>query len=142
MGVDGSPEERTAEALVRALSPELAALDACNEGFLRPDAILVITLITDEPDLVSPDEPPAWFDAIVSAKNGDENAVVMLGLLPDADTADPLCEGPEPAPRLAELLAAFPNSTRASVCEPDYSPFLAAAVDVIAETCADFIPPG
>ena len=127
---------------MRAVSPELTAPDACNEGFLRDDAILVITIITDEPDLVSPDDPPAWIDAIITAKNGDETAVVMLGLLPDADTPAPLCNEPEGAPRLAELLAGFSSSTRASVCEPDYSPFLTEAVDVIASTCADFTPPG
>ncbi|MCX4243570.1 hypothetical protein [Paraliomyxa miuraensis] len=142
VGVDGSPEERTADALLRALSPELAQPDACNEGFLRDDAILVVTLITDEPDEVSEGEPMDWYDAIVTAKNGDETAVVMLGLLPDADTPMPLCNEPEGAPRLAQLLEAFPSGTRASVCEPDYSPFLTAAVDVIASTCADFEPPG
>jgi len=142
VGVDGSSAERTAEALVRAVSPELTAAGSCNEGFLRDDAILVVTLITDEPDDDSEGEPEAWYDAIVAAKNDDETAVVMLGLVPDADAPMPVCDTPLPAPRLAALLEAFPNSTRASVCEPDYSPFLSAAVEVIADTCEGFEPPG
>jgi uncharacterized repeat protein (TIGR01451 family) len=141
VGVDGSSAERTAEALVRALSPERLGEGGCNEGFLRDDAILVVTLITDEPDDQSDGEPPAWYDAITTAKNGDDSAVVMLGLLPDADAAMPVCAAPIPAPRLSALLDAFPTSTRASVCEPDYSPFFAAAVDVIADTCEQFEPP-
>jgi len=143
VGVDGSSQEHTAEALVRSLSPELLDPTACNAGFLRDDAILVITLITDEPDDVSEDEPAAWYDAIVEAKNDDETAVVMLGLLPDADGAqDPVCDDPVAAPRLGGLLDSFPASTRASVCVPDYSPFFVSAVEVIAETCDGFEPPG
>ncbi len=143
VGVDGSSLEHTAEAMVRSLSPELSADMACNDGFLRDDAILVVTLITDEPDEVSEGEPPAWYDAVVTAKNDDESAVVMLGLIPDADGNEaPLCDDPVAAPRLGELLDLFPANTRASVCAPDYSPFFAAAVEVIADTCADFEPPG
>jgi len=142
VGVDGSSQEHTAEALVRSLSPELRDPGACNAGFLRDDAILVVTLITDEPDDVSPDDPPAWYDAVVAAKNGDDTAVVVLGLLPDADGAEaPVCDDPVAAPRLTELLAAFPASTRGSVCAPDYSPFLVSAVEVIADTCDGFEPP-
>jgi hypothetical protein len=141
VGVDGSSAERTAGALVRSVSPELRAADGCNTGFLRDDAILVVTLITDEPDDDSVDDPPAWYDAIVAAKNDDENAVVMLGLLPDDDTPMPLCDLEISAPRLVALLEAFPISTRASVCEPDYSPFFSAAVDLIADTCEGFEPP-
>jgi hypothetical protein len=141
VGVDGSSAERTAEALVRSLSPELTAPAACNEGFLRDDAILVVTLITDEPDDDSEGDPAAWYDAIVAAKHDDETAAVLLGLLPDGDAPMPVCDMPIPAPRLAALLEAFPTSTRASVCEPDYSPFFSAAVEVIADTCEGFEPP-
>ncbi len=141
VGVDGSSLEHTADALVRALSDDLVGPSGCNEGFLRDDAILVVTLITDEPDEVSKLDPTAWHDALVAAKNADETAVVMLGLLPDADVPVPLCDGPVAAPRLGALLESFAASTRASVCEPDYSPFLSTAVDVIADTCEQFEPP-
>ncbi len=140
VGVDGNSEERTAEALVRSLDPGMVEGDGCNGGFLRDDAILVVTIITDEPDAISPDEPPQWVDAIVEAKQGDELAVVVLGLLPDAD-ADALCQEPVEAPRLGEFVTSFTNSSRASVCEADYSPFFAAAVDVIVDACDDFVPP-
>jgi len=140
VGVDGNSEERTAEAMVRGLSEDLVGDDGCNAGFLRDDAILVVTIITDEPDINSPDDAPAWVQAIVDAKNGDDQAIVVMGLLPDAD-ADALCEEAVEAPRLVDFVTSFPNSARASVCEPDYSPFFAAAVDVIVETCDDFVPP-
>ena len=141
VGVDGNSEERQAEAMVRAVSPEMLADDGCNVGFLRDDAILVVTIITDEPDAISPGEPPEWAEAILAAKSDDPEAVVILGLLPDGDAAMQVCDDPVEAPRLVELLGQFPISSRASVCEPDYSPFFAEAVEVIAETCVEFVPP-
>lgn len=142
VGVDGNSEERTADALVAAIDPALSAADGCNEGFLRNDAILVITIITDEADADSTGMPADWFDAIVEAKNGDPNAIVMLGLLPDADVDAPMCDDDDVGGVVAELVDMFPANRRASVCEAAYGPFLAESVSVIAETCTDFIPPG
>jgi uncharacterized repeat protein (TIGR01451 family) len=141
VGVDGNSHERQADALVRALSTDLNEPGACNAGFLREDAILVLTLITDEPDEYSEGDALAWYEAIVAAKGGDEAAIVVLGLLPDGD-ADDLCGTARTAPRLVELVESMVNSSRASVCESDYSPFFVDAVDVIATTCEDFVPPG
>ena len=142
VGVDGNSEERTADALVAAVDPVLSAADGCNEGFLRDDAILVITIITDEADVDSNGTPADWFDAIVAAKGGEPASVVMLGLLADADEDAPLCASEAAGGAVAELVGLFPASRRASVCEDAYGPFLAEAVSVIAETCSDFVPPG
>ena len=142
VGVDGNSEERTADALVAAIDPAASAADGCNAGFLRDDAILVVTVITDEADADSSGSPQEWYDAIVEAKHGDPDAVVVLGLLPDADLDAPLCDDDDVGGVVAELVASFPAGQRASVCEADYGPFLADAVSVIAQTCDDFIPPG
>jgi len=142
VGIDGNSEERTAEAIVAAVDPAASAADGCNEGFLRDDAILVVTVITDEADVDSVGDPQAWHDAIVAAKHDDPAAVVMLGLLPDADLDPALCEDDDVGGVVAELVATFPAGQRASVCEPDYGGFLADAVAVIADTCAQFVPPG
>jgi hypothetical protein len=143
VGVDGSDAERPMDALVRALGPDLGEAGGCNEGFVRDDAILVITIITDEPDEHSLGDPADWADAVIAAKGGVPEAAVVLGLLPDGDLAMPLC-GAEavPATRLSEFLQLFESSSRASVCEPDYSPFFLDAVSVISEACDDFVPIG
>jgi hypothetical protein len=143
VGVDGADAERPIDALLRALTPEMNAEDGCNAGFLRDDAILVVTIITDEPDENTEGDAMAWADAVVEAKAGNPDAVVVLGLLPDGDLGMPLC-GVEavPAPRLAAFLDEFDASSRGSVCEADYAPFFVDAVSVISETCDDFIPPG
>ena len=143
VGVDGSDAERPADALVRAVGPELGEPGGCNEGFVRDDAILVVTIITDEPDDLSMGEPADWYEAVIAAKGGVAEAVVVLGLLPDADLDMPLC-GSEAvsAARLVEFLQLCPSNSRASVCEPDYSPFFTDAVSVISEACDDFVPIG
>lgn len=138
VGVDGSSQEHQAESLLRSISDDLQAEDGCNAGFLRDDAILVVTIITDEPDEYSPDDAAAWWNAIVAAKNDDPAAVVVLGLLPDGGMT---CEQTDVAPRLEDLVGLAQGGLTASVCEPDYSPFFAQAVDLITETCDEFVPP-
>jgi hypothetical protein len=143
VGVDGSDSERPMDALVRAIGPEHGEPGGCNEGFVRDDAILVITIITDEPDDHSLGDPADWADAVIAAKGGVPESVVVLGLVPDGDLAMPLC-GAESvlAPRLTEFLQLFDSSSRASICEPDYSPFFLDAVSVISVACDEFEPIG
>lgn len=143
VGVDGSDVERPMEAMVRAVAGEHTGPGGCNEGFVRDDAILVVTIITDEPDQHSGGDPTDWAEAVIAAKGGNAEAVVVLGLLPDGDLQAPLC-GVEAvsATRMGEFLELFEASSQASVCEPDYSPFFVDAVGLISETCDTFVPIG
>ncbi len=104
-GYQGAGDERTMDSLLAALGPHLAP-GGCNEGFLRDDAILVVTIITDEEDdsndvafsqfpdgscapvdndLNSAGDPQWWFDAVAGAKAGNPDAVVPLVLIGDCD---------------------------------------------------------
>lgn len=159
VGTMGNGDERQAEAITLAIGPELAADGACNAGFLRDDALLVVTLITDEEDSPndgadgdpnSPGDPASWAQAIVDAKKGSESAVVFLALVGDTDQPNAMCSpidadtgtGAEPAPRLRELAASFTYGSSGSVCAADYSPFFADAVGVIDSACDEFVPVG
>ena len=170
-GIDGSLDEQTMEALGNAIGP-LDEPGECNEGFLRDDAILVVTLITDEED--GPDDgtdnppidgscasidddpnsdgdPQDWRDAVLAAKGGNADAIVVLGLIGDCDEAG-MCagfdQGPdgitgaEPAPRVREFVQSFPRGSIGPVCAPDYAPFFTAAVGEIQSACEDFMPVG
>ena len=57
VGTEGNPVEQQAGALVNAVSPEMNGGEACNESFVRDDALLVFLVITDEEDDV--ESPPA-----------------------------------------------------------------------------------
>ncbi|MFV8753307.1 hypothetical protein ACNOYE_22390 [Nannocystaceae bacterium ST9] len=143
VGVDGSDFERPMDAMVGALAPEAIAAGGCNQGFVRDDAILVVTIITDEPDAHSIGDPSAWADALIEAKLGNPAAIVVLGILPDGDLQSPVCiEASPSAGAMSEFLELFDASSRGSVCEPDYSPFFVDAVALIGETCDEFVPIG
>lgn len=141
--------ERPMEAMVQAVSGSTEAA-ACNEGFLRDDAILVVTFITDEDDAFgdSAGTPAGWKQALISAKNGDENAIVVLGLFGDNDQPGAICQplvdadGAEPSPRLREFVDSFGDKGFfGSVCAPSYDEFFQQAVGLIDVTCEEFIPP-
>ncbi len=154
VGTWGNGYERVMQATTEALA--LDAPDDCNEGFLREDAILVVTFITDEEDSHekdgSPGDPADWYDAVLAAKGGDPGAVVTLGLIGDHGTPNPICEpyggdngtvGAEAAPRLRQFVELFgEHGLWSSVCASDYDEAFQQAVDVIELTCSDFMPPG
>jgi len=134
--------------MVRALATEGDAA-ACDAGFLRDDAILVVTFSTDEDDdpTDSTGSPTGWHDAITDVKHGDADAVVVLGLFGDNDEPGGLCTplshdfatGAEPAPRLRAFVEMWGERGHiGSVC----APFFAAAVDTIGQACDDFVPQG
>jgi hypothetical protein len=138
------------EAMVQAVTPSTEAF-ACNEGFIRDDAILVVTFITDESDSNgdSAGTPPGWKQALVAAKNGDESAIVVLGLFGDNDQPGGICQdladgndGAEAAPRLREFVDSFSDhGFFGSVCAPSYDDFFMQAVGLIDTTCDEFTPP-
>jgi hypothetical protein len=151
VGTDGDSQELVAEAMLAAVGPS-AQPGGCNAGFLRNDAILVVTLITDEGDS-SQGTAAQWHDALVAAKGGDEQAVVLLSLVGDSDLDDATCapfqeggmnfgEGARPAPRFRELAESFPHGRWGSVCADDYGPFFADAVADVDLACEEFVPPG
>ncbi len=173
-GTDGSGDEQTMDSLLASIGP-LVAPGQCNDGFLRDDAILVVTIITDEEDSPSDTvpappldgscqpadadpnsagDPASWYAAVTAAKDGNEDAVVVLSLLGDCDVggscpgielADPLdplspVSGAEPAPRLRAFTEMFGYGSVGPVCAADYSPFFTEAVGVIATACDEFVP--
>lgn len=138
----GGGDPPIAAALVAAVSPELNAEDGCNAGFLRSDALLVVTMITDVEDDQSPGKPAAWYEAVVAAK-GDPGAVVMLAIQPQALVGEkkPDCTYDSDGKlRLRELIKMFPFHAEGDACAASYVPFLEDAVGRVAEACASFIP--
>lgn len=131
----GEPMERQLDAIAEAISEPMNAAGACNEGFLRDDAILVITLISDEDHQVWPFDPQVYIDRIATAKNGNLEASALLGIYNTAD-----CGNAEP--NLEAFVNAHPNGVHGGVCAPDFTPFLVDAVGLIDETCDTFVPPG
>jgi hypothetical protein len=141
VGLAGHPAERPMDSLVAAMSVGLNAPAGCNSGFLRKDAILVVTFISDDPNYEDADGPQEWYDAVVAAKDGNADAVVVLGLTPNFDG----CQNSAPQPKgsqWSEFVALWgDHGLEASVCNLDYAPFFEQAVAIIDEACDDFVPP-
>lgn len=144
VGIHGSGDERAMQASIEAITT-LNAPGGCNEGFLRDDAILVVVIVTDEPDITSiPATAMEWRDAMVTAKNGNEEAVVALAVL--YNTPGATCPAPTndeaPAPKITEWALSFTHGSIGDSCAADYAPFFSDAVSIIDVACEDFVPPG
>jgi hypothetical protein len=140
VGLAGHPAERPMDALVAAMASDINAPGGCNAGFLREDAILVLTFISDDPNVEDAGTPQDWYDAVVAAKGGNNEAVAVLGFTP----AFPGCSGsnPDKGKHWSEFIALWGDrGLEVSVCEQDFGPPFAQAVSIIDETCDDFTPP-
>jgi hypothetical protein len=150
VGTYGDGNERPIAAMHAAVSHP-ANDGGCNDGFLRDDAILVVTLLTDAPPKTATEQVAGdvvqWRDQLVAAKNGDETAITLLGLVSDGDVPNGLCSGNiddsgEGAPKMREFVSQFSHHVLASICQADYAPFFAQAVQIVDTTCDEFVPEG
>ena len=123
---------RGGDALMQAISPELNEPGGCNEGFLRDDALLMITwLAPGGDDSKSTIYPWEWYDAVVEAKGGDPHSVITLSLSND------LC------PKLDDYPCQFTTMFPYHVIGDNDGPFAPAfdeATDLVEEACAELIP--
>lgn len=142
VGTGGDGLERPMDAMTQAVGNQ-SQMGGCNEGFLRDDAVLVVTVISDEDDLdQSMGNPATWKQFLVDAKGGNEAAIVALGLVGDGGVMGGQCPGDVDAPNLRSLFESFTHGQIGSVCAPDYAPFFEQAVSVIDTACDEFVPVG
>lgn len=133
VGNKGDDNERPMEALGRAVVTEAGA-GGCNEGFVRDDAILVVTILTDER---GDEEYIAGLkDELVTAKGGNEEAIVVLAM-----TGHDGC-GYSSGEQIQAFAESFPFGQWGSICENDYAPFFVDAISVIDAACDIFTPEG
>jgi len=147
VGTDGGIDF-PADAMVAAVSPPLLGIDpyppdGCNQGFLRDDALLVVTIIADGGDPVSSGPAEAWVEALTAAKHGDADAYQVLVITTDVDTAEHLCGEYNPATnRLRTFIELLPegHGLIESICKNDYGPFFQAAAEAVLERCDAYVP--
>ena len=140
LGLNGAA--RIGEVTSIVVQPWMNDRGSCNEGFLRKDALLMVTLVSNTYDevggIVTSQEgtPETWRDAVRDAKHGDLESVVALGIIPN--------EGPGCAKkdRLCQFLELFPYSLNADLWADDYAAAFDQATDLVEEACAGFVPPG
>lgn len=124
--------DKLGEAATAAMSAEINGPGGCNEGFLRDDALLMVTFIANTPDTDSEGKPKLWAEAIAGAKHGDPSSVVMFSIQkPDCNPWDMVCD-------LVKYY--FPYWYIADNEELDYRPAFDIATNMVGEACSAFIP--
>jgi hypothetical protein len=143
VGVAGHPSERPMDSMVAALSSEINDVGACNEGFLRDDALLVVAFVSDDPHYEDSGTPAQWYQSVLDAKLGDPSSVVMLGLTPAWDgCAD---GGNTKGTHWKEFVEMWgDHGVHGNVCgtAQEYVAFFQSAVGTIDQACDDYQPPG
>ncbi len=141
VGTVGCILERPIASMLGAVSADFNGPGGCNEGFLRPDALLVVVIITDENDQ-SDGDPPDWFAELVAVKGGRERNIAMLSIIISSASV-PNCSGSGNvwAEKLEMFTNMFTHGFTGDVCAPSYDAFFNAAVSVVDEACGDFVPP-
>ena len=132
------------DALIAALDPDINGADGCNAGFLRKDALLVIVIINDTEDVKSKSWPYQQYNAVVAAKGGDPNAIVVLGVIaqPQKGPEVPGCiyDTLGDKYKVRQLLKKFNHHVEGDTCAPSYAPYFDQTVELIEKVCADFVP--
>jgi len=158
-GSGGNDDEKVMRSLLDAVSPAKQAPGACNEGFLRDDALLVVVIITDEDDVpepfgCDPDDffnnpcdsegsggtPQEWFDEMVAAKGGVAENVVVLALIGPGPSNS--CGAVVNSKVLGFARRFGANGFTGDICASDYGAFFAEALPVVDAACENFVPPG
>jgi hypothetical protein len=157
VGSGGSSAEKPVTAAVTAVDgmvpdPEFhPVVEECNTGFLRDDAILVVVIISDDIAEAMPDDAhptygdaETWKSGLVAAKNGDEDAIVVIGFLAWEDTDCAWGSGGYyENDNVIEFVESFGSrGILGSVCFEDYAEMFADAVAKVTEVCEENPPEG
>jgi len=118
-------------AFAAAVDPFMNAPGECNDGFLRDDALLLVTMVTPGFDDSKTGTVKEWYEAVVTAKNGDPEAIVVLLLgNPECPDFDDTCK----------LATKFPNVVLEDVLAPDFGPAFIEATAIAEEACKVLVP--
>ena len=124
------------QALTAAMQSNINDPGGCNGGFLRKDALLMVTMISNGGDVKNKESagtPGEWAQAVIDAKHGDDKSVVMLNIgYFYCDDSDRLCQ----------VTKLFPFHHLASVLADSYGPAFVEAASLVDTACAGFVPPG
>lgn len=148
VGSTGSDNERVMRSLLNAANPSSNAAGKCNEGFLRPDSLLIVVILADEDD--APDDgcdpfgglcmtgsggkSADWYDELVGYRGGVADNVVALGLVKSGNCAGSI------GARLEGFTLKFKNSAVGDICTLDYGQFFDDALPLIGNACAKYTP--
>ncbi len=127
-------QSQIAQGFIEAILPAMNEPGACNDGFLRDDALLMVTFIGSG-DFDSPGSPEIWAKTLHFAKGDDPNAVVFLNItgpvLPKCAEWDRPCR----------FVSKFPHHVIAPRNQPEkWEQAFDEASVMVRDVCEDFMP--
>ena len=129
----GDTKHRVVEATLGALSDPLNAPGACNEGFLREDAYLILFVLSPFPDFYAEGTPADWTKELKSHKGGKFDKIYFIGLFQG-------CMSPfgwkeyEP---LNEWVSSLYYHALDDACTGDVLPYIDPALDYVLGDCQE-----
>jgi hypothetical protein len=118
-------------SLAAAVDPSINGPGGCNDGFLRDDALLMVTMVSPGLDDSFTGSVKEWYEAVVAAKNGDPEAIVMFLI------GNPECPDYDDTCKLAKK---FPNVLVSDSDEIDYGPAFDEATAMAEDACKVLLP--
>ncbi len=154
VGTDGANDEAMMSGAIEAVSPGLNGAGACNEGFIRDDALLVLVLITDEDDPGtcingnescdgSPGNPGTWLDDLLAVKEHSENLVALsLTRGSPGNVCGPEQGTEKDGEQIMEFVGLLGSTGLiGDICADSFGPFFDEAVALVETACGGFINP-
>jgi len=143
VGEDGDSDEKVGDALIAMIQSQVGNNDvtACNQGFFRNDALLVLVILTDEND-VSSTGPQEWYQAVVAAKGFAEHAVVLALTWDDSEVNCNQDLSETDGYTIEEFAEMFPHHATGNICDSSYAGFFSTTLPVIETACDEFQPEG
>ena len=136
IGVNG--RGKLGEAHTAAMQKNINDPGGCNDGFLREDALLMVTFIQSNPDAggggtYSDGYAEDWAKAVLDVKHDDPESVVMLTFVD---------ESWEPYDQIWKMAKMFPYNKVDLAAPDDYISAFAEAAALVETACAGFVAPG
>ncbi len=133
VGTQGGQDETPAAAILAALDPE-SPVAACNAGFLREDALLVVVVLSDEPD-ASEGHPRTWADELLRRKGDNPDSIVVVSLLAPRSSGCAAGESVCFPWRNTAFTESFPHGYVGAI-DGNYAQVFGRAIDVVGSVCA------
>ncbi|MEZ4450383.1 MAG: hypothetical protein R3B09_12970 [Nannocystaceae bacterium] len=130
-GHDNSKLYPVARGTLDALSGSLGEPGACNEGFLRDDAYLILFVIAPFPDILSEGTPEQWAEELKAHKDGKFDKIYFIGLFNGCDSGVEWWEY-EP---LNEWTRALYHHQNDDACASTLLPYMDPALDYVLGDC-------
>ena len=131
VGCGGPGLNRVGDALEAAIAPEINAPGGCNDGFLRDDALLVVTLVAPYADESLFGTYPNWYWSLRTAKGNNPDSIIVF-VIGKAESGDLPCFWLD---QTCALAMQFTYNVIAESKTGDYSPYFDEATDMVFSAC-------